>query len=80
MTKPNASIFLSWEQILPHLHAQIKEAAPEIAGKTVPMLLRGRPNGLWMEFYKDEPALRRRQLQATLDGPEIIAGELNLAH
>jgi hypothetical protein len=76
--KPTASIFLSWEEILPHLYQHIKEAAPEVKGKITPMILRGRKNGFWLEFYKDEAALVKRRLQIQLDGPEIIAGELDL--
>ena len=76
--KPQRSIFIAWEDLLPHLHQQIIEAAPEVKGKSLPMLLRARKNGFWMEFYKDEATLHRRQAQPTMDGPEIIAGLLDL--
>lgn len=77
-SRPSCSIFLAWEDILPHLHKEITEAAPEIKGKQTIALLRARPNGFWIEFYEDEAALTKRRLQATLDGPEIMAGLLDL--
>lgn len=76
--KPRSSIFIAWEDLLPHLQQQISEAAPEVKGKSLPMILRARKNGFWVEFYKDESTLRHRQLQIHLDGPEIIAGEFTI--
>jgi hypothetical protein len=69
-----------WAKTIDLLGDSILDACPEINHRLVQTILRGRPNGLRIEFFADEAAFnRRRQDRAAdlVDGLQIHCGGRN---